>query len=157
MQERGRHGAIHSPGHPDYNPAAAHRPALSFHCGPTYGAHGELLDSESLANRAVDILSDRQAEDIVLVDISRTATFTDYFVIATALSPLQFNALAEHLEKELKPEGHDIRHKEGSPQSGWMLLDFGDIVVHVFSPEQRAFYRLEELWGRTAPVVRFTG
>jgi ribosome-associated protein len=120
-------------------------------------AHGELLDSESLANRAVDILSDRQAEDIVLVDISRTATFTDYFVIATALSPLQFNALAEHLEKELKPEGHDIRHKEGSPQSGWMLLDFGDIVVHVFSPEQRAFYRLEELWGRTAPVVRFTG
>ncbi|HET7738175.1 MAG TPA: ribosome silencing factor [Tepidiformaceae bacterium] len=120
-------------------------------------APGELLDSETLANRAVDILSDRQAEDIVLVDISRTATFTDYFVIATALSPLQFNALAEHLEKELKPEGHDIRHKEGSPQSGWMLLDFGDIVVHVFSPEQRAFYRLEELWGRTAPVIRFTG
>ena len=118
---------------------------------------GELLDPESLANRAVDILSDRQAEDIVLVDISRTATFADYFVIATAISPLQFSALADHLEKDLKAEGHDLRHKEGSAQSGWLLLDFADIIVHVFSPEQRAFYRLEELWGRTAPVVRFTG
>ncbi len=82
-------------------------------------------------------------------------TFTDYFVIATAQSPLQFNALAEHLEKELKPEGHDIRHREGSSQNGWMLLDFGDIIVHIFSPDQRAYYRLEELWGRTTPVVRF--
>jgi len=114
------------------------------------------LDSETLAHRAVDILSDHQALDIALLDISRTASFTDYFVIATAQSPLQFNALAEYLEKELKPEGNDLRHKEGSPASGWMLLDFGEIIVHVFSPPQRAFYRLEELWGKTSPVVRFS-
>lgn len=113
------------------------------------------LDSETLAHRAVDILSDHQALDIALLDISRTASFTDYFVIATAQSPLQFNALADYLEKELKPEGNDLRHKEGTPASGWMLLDFGGVIVHVFSPDQRKYYRLEELWGRTSPVVHF--
>ena len=109
-----------------------------------------------MAQKAVDILSEHKALDIALIDISRTATFTDYFVIATAQSPLQFSALADYLEKDLKPEGHDLRHREGSPESGWMLLDFGDIIVHVFSPPQRAFYRLDELWGKTSPVVRFT-
>lgn len=85
------------------------------------------------------------------------ASFTDYFVIATAQSPLQFSALAEYLEKNLKPEGHDLRHAEGTAASGWVLLDFGDLIVHLFTPEQRAFYRLEELWGKNNPVVRFTG
>ena len=120
------------------------------------GRGAQFLDSEELAQKAVDILSEHKALDIALIDISRTATFTDYFVIATAQSPLQFNALAEYLEKELKPQGHDLRHKEGSPNSGWMLLDFGGIIVHVFSPPQRGFYRLEELWGKTSPVVRFS-
>lgn len=91
------------------------------------------------------------------MDISRTSTFTDYFVIATAQSPLQFTALQEILEKELKTEGVTLRHREGSADSGWMLLDFGAIIVHIFSPEQRDYYRLEDLWGRTSPVVRFTG
>lgn len=113
------------------------------------------LDSEALAHRAVDILSERKALDIALIDISRTATFTDYFVIATAQSPLQFNALAEYLEKDFAPEGVKLRHREGSPDSGWVLLDFGGIIVHLFSPDQRAFYRLEELWGKTSPVVHF--
>ena len=121
-----------------------------------YGAGALFLDSEQLAHRAVDVLSDRKALDIALLDISRTATFTDYFVIATAQSPLQFNALAEYLEQDLKPEGHDLRHKEGSPDSGWMLLDFGDLIVHIFSPDQRQYYRLEDLWARTSPVVRFS-
>jgi ribosome-associated protein len=98
----------------------------------------------------VDILSEHSALDLALVDISKTATFTDYFVIATAQSPLQFNALTEYLEKELAPEAVRLRHREGSP-------DFGDIIVHLFSPEKRAYYRLEDLWGRTSQVVRFTG
>ena len=130
------------------------RRAPSFASRAT-GAGAQFLDSESLAHRAVDILSDHKALDLALLDISRTATFTDYFVIATAQSPLQFSALADYLEKELKPEGHDLRHREGSPDSGWLLLDFGDIIVHIFSPDQRQYYRLEDLWGRTSPVVRF--
>ena len=118
---------------------------------------GSKLDSEALAHRAIDVLSDRQALDIVLLDISRTSSFTDYFVIVTAQSPLHFNALADHLERELAKEGHDLRHKEGSSESGWLLLDFVDLIVHVFTPDKREYYRLEELWGRTTPVVRFTG
>lgn len=121
------------------------------------GAGRRSLNSEALAQRAVDILSDRQALDIALLDISKTATFTDYFVIATAQSPLQFKALEDELDKQLKAEGVDLRHREGSSDSGWMLLDFGDLIIHIFSPERREYYRLEDLWGRTTPVVRFTG
>lgn len=117
----------------------------------------ETLDSEALAHRAIDVLSDRQALDIALLDISRTSSFTDYFVIVTAQSPLHFSALADHLERELALEGHHLRHKEGTPHSGWLLLDFVDLIVHVFTPDKRDYYRLEELWGRTTPIVRFTG
>jgi len=115
------------------------------------------LAPEDLANRAVDVLSERQAQEIALIDVSKQASFTDFFVIATTTSPLQFNALAEYLEKELEPLGTRLRHREGRPEGGWVLLDFGDVIVHLFAPEQRAYYRLEELWGRTSPVVRFTG
>ena len=114
-----------------------------------------VLESEPLAQRAVDVLSDHKALDIALVDISKNASFTDFFVIATAQSPLQFSALQEYLEKDFLPEGVKLRHREGSGDNGWMLLDFGDVIVHIFSPDQRAYYRLEELWGRTSPVVRF--
>lgn len=114
------------------------------------------LDSEALAHRAIDILSDRQAGDIALLDISRVVTFADYFVIATATSPLQFRAIIEQLQRELKLEGAEMRGVEGTPESGWVLLDFGDVIVHLFSPQQRAYYRLEELWSRSAPIVRFT-
>lgn len=123
---------------------------------PVHGNGARFLDSESLANLAVDVLSEHQALDIALIDISKTSSFTDYFVIATAQSPLQFSALADYLEKALKPEGHDLRHREGTAESGWMLLDFGDVIVHVFAPDQRTFYRLEDLWARTSPIVRFT-
>lgn len=115
------------------------------------------LDSEALANKAVDILSDRLALDIAMIDISKVSSFTDYFVIATAQSPLQFSALQDYLEKGLKEEGVDMRHREGTAEGGWVLLDFADLIVHVFTEEKRAFYRLEELWGKTSPVVRFTG
>ncbi len=114
-----------------------------------------VLNSESLAQRAVDVLSEHKALDVALIDISKTASFTDYFVIATAQSPLQFSGLQDYLEKEFAPDGVELRLREGSGDNGWMLLDFGDLIVHIFSPDQRAYYRLEELWGRTSPVVRF--
>ena len=119
------------------------------------GKGARVLESESLAQRAVDVLSEHKALDIALIDIAKTASFTDFFVIATAQSPLQFSALQDYLEKDLQPEGVSLRHREGSGDNGWMLLDFGDLIVHIFSPDQRAYYRLEELWGRTSPVVRF--
>lgn len=78
-------------------------------------------------------------------------------MLATAHSPLQFSAIVERLGHELKEAGVPPRHQEGRKESGWVLIDFGDVIVHVFSPEKREYYRLEELWGRTTPVVRFTG
>jgi ribosome-associated protein len=157
MQQRGGDRAIDPAGHANHHPGTLGAYAILLGRPVTAGSGARSLDSEALAHRAVDILSERQALDIALLDISRSATFTDYFVIATAQSPLQFSALAEHLEKGLREVGSDMRHQEGSANSGWLLLDFGDVIVHIFSPDQRAYYRLEELWGRTSPVVRFTG
>jgi len=156
VQERRRDGAIDSAGHADDNAGAG--VCLCYHAVRLVDSRGKgarVLESESLAQRAVDVLSDHKALDLALVDISKTASFTDYFVIATAQSPLQFSALQDYLEKEFLPEGVKLRHREGSGDNGWMLLDFGDVIVHIFSPDQRAYYRLEELWGRTSPVVRF--
>lgn len=119
------------------------------------GRRREPLDSAEIAQNLVDILSDRQAEDIVQIDISKVSTFADYFVIATANNVRQMNALIDTLEREMRQHGVEMGPQEGQPDSGWVLLDFEAVIVHLFSPEQRAFYNLEALWSRSAPLVRF--
>lgn len=99
------------------------------------------------------MLSDRQAEDIVLMDISKVSTFTDYFVVATATNPRQMNALIDSLDRELRDEGIKARRVEGTADSGWVLLDFGDALVHLFAPEERGYYNLEGLWAKGVSVV----
>ena len=113
------------------------------------------LESPEIAERLIDILSDRQAEDLAQIDIRRTAAFTDFFVIATAGSVRQMNALIDTLEKEMRALDVRMESQEGDPDSGWVLLDFGAAIVHIFSREQRAYYDLEGLWSRSAPLVRF--
>ena len=113
-------------------------------------------EPSDLAQRVVDELSDRQVADIALVDVSKVSGFADFFVIGTAGSERQMQAVMDALDRDLGMDGVRLRAREGTPDSGWVLLDFGDVVVHLFSPEQRAFYRLDDLWGRHAPVVRFT-
>jgi len=113
-------------------------------------------ESSEMARRIVDLLSDRQAEDIVLLDIHEIAYFTDYFVIATALNQRHAAALIDAFDKELANEGIKSLHREGEATSGWVLVDFGGVIVHVFTPEDREFYNLEGLWGVTGvPAVRF--
>jgi ribosome-associated protein len=113
------------------------------------------LDSTLLADRLLDLLSDRQAEELARIDIRRAASFADYFVIASVGSVRQMNALIETLEKEMRAAGVPLEAQEGLPDSGWVLLDFGSVIVHLFSHEQRAYYDLEGLWSRSAPLVRF--
>ena len=113
------------------------------------------LEPEVLADLIAGYALDKKAVDVAILDLRGVAGYTDFFVIASAQSPLQFSALQDYLEKEFLPDGVELRHREGSGDNGWMLLDFGDLIVHVFSPDQRSYYRLEELWGRTSPVVRF--
>ena len=109
-----------------------------------------------LAHAIVDILSDRQAEDVVLLEIGRIASFTDFFVIATAQNSRHMRALMETLDRDLAARGVHSSHIEGESDSGWVLLDFGDVVVHLFTGEDRAYYNLEGLWGRAGvAAVRF--
>ena len=115
----------------------------------------ELPDPTELAQEIVDLLSDKQAEEIVLLDISQVSSFTDIFVIATGTSGRHLSALVQTLDEDLDRRYPRPRHVEGDAGSGWVLLDFGDVIVHLFAPEERAFYNLEGLWSRSVPVVRF--
>ena len=106
------------------------------------------------ARRAVDVASDKQASDILLLDVRDVASFTDYMVIMSALTPRQTNALAEDLTAAAKASGLSLHHREGTADSGWLLLDFADVIVHIFDAEQRDYYRLEQLWKAARTVVR---
>lgn len=114
------------------------------------------LEPAEIARRIVDVLSDRQAEDIVQLDIGALASFADFFVIATAQNARHMNALIDAFEKELANEGVKTLHREGDSSSGWVLVDLGAVIVHLFTPEDREYYDLEGLWTRAGvPSVRF--
>ena len=112
------------------------------------------VEPSEIARQIIDALADRQAEDVVLLDIHAIASFADYFVIASATNPRHMRALVETLDKDLRDDGVSATHHEGELDSGWVLLDFGDVIVHLFSPEQREYYGLEELWQAAKQVVR---
>jgi ribosome-associated protein len=112
-----------------------------------------LSEPVDVGRKIVDLLADRQAEDVLLLDIRNVASFADYFVIATATNSRHMRALAEMLYKELPPKTGGKRH-EGDTDSGWILVDYGDVIVHLFSPELRKHYALEELWSEATQVVR---
>ena len=108
-----------------------------------------------LSHTIVDILYDKLADNIVLLDISKAGSpFADYFIVATATSERQSQALVDALLDDLRPKKIRPLHVEGERDSGWQLIDFGAVIVHLFSPEKRSFYRLEELWHEAQVVVR---
>jgi ribosome-associated protein len=113
-----------------------------------------ISESLKIAQRAVEIASDKQASDIILLDIQSIASFADYFVLLSADNMRLINSLVEDIALQLKLEGVNIMHKEGTVESGWVLLDYGDVLIHVFSPEERDYYRLEELWKEATPLVQ---
>ena len=102
----------------------------------------------------MDAVSDKQAEDVLLLDIRNVASFADYFVIASGTANRQIQAIIEAVEQAAKADGMTPIGREGKPDSGWVLLDYGDVIVHIFAPEEREFYDLEGLWHTATPVVR---
>lgn len=114
---------------------------------------GVLLDSAQLARVAVDTAADKKASDVILLDIREVTTIADYFVICTGNNPRQIDAIADAIEEELDKQGARLLHHEGLAEGGWILLDFGDIIVHVFGAKEREYYRLERLWSEATPVV----
>jgi ribosome-associated protein len=99
-------------------------------------------------------LEEKKGEDIILIDIHDISDFTDYFVITTGTSDRMLAALADAVRDEMRSR-YDLRGRlEGEPQDGWLLNDFGEIIVHIFSPDRRAYYRLEELWSTGKVLLR---
>jgi len=89
-----------------------------------------------------------------MLDTRKICSFADYFVVCNADSDRQIQAIREAIRKALKQDGIPIYHTEGTADSGWVLLDVGGVIVHIFSPQQREYYKLDELWSEAAPVVR---
>ena len=112
-----------------------------------------MIDVKACALAAARAASEKKAADIMVIDVAGVLVVTDYFVLATGNTPIQVRAIADEVEERLREEcGLKPIGREGVSEGKWVLLDFGDLVVHVFQPEERDFYRLEKLWG-DAPRV----
>ena len=111
-------------------------------------------DINRMAHLAIDAASEKQATNVVLIDVRGVSMFTDYMVVLTAGSTRQLRALADDMAEAVETAGLKLHHREGTAESGWVLLDFGDIVAHVFSEEKRDFYRMEQVWRAGKELVR---
>ena len=101
-----------------------------------------------------DTINDKFGKDIVVLNIGKISTFADYFIIATGGSAIQLKAMTDEVNKKMSEYGIRLGHSEGYQHAKWILLDFGDIIVHLFNKEEREFYNLERIWA-DAEVVEF--
>ena len=97
-------------------------------------------------------LDDDKAEDIVSIDLAGKTPIADYMVVASGRSARHVSALADHVMRRLKEKGFGLAQAEGMTQGDWVLIDAGDVVIHVFRPEVRQFYRLEKMWSADIPA-----
>jgi ribosome-associated protein len=113
------------------------------------------LESNDLARLIVDLIADKKGEDIVLMDLQQVTMIADYFVIGNASSDRLINAIVDHLRDEVKLQTERVPLRvEGRGDCGWVLMDYGDVMVHLFSPELRSYYDLEELWADANILVK---
>ncbi len=102
--------------------------------------------SRKMAKIAYEALDERKGEDIKIIDISEISVLADYFIIANGTNDSQVRALVENVEEKLSKAGYEPKQREGYGLGSWVLLDFGNIIVHVFDKENRLFYDLERIW-----------
>ena len=112
------------------------------------------LEPVEYARAVVDTASELQAYDVVLLDVRQACDFTDYFVILSVQSPRQTRNLIQEIEGVMRSQGVRLHHIEGTQESGWILMDFGDLIVHILAPEERDFYDLERVWPQAVELVR---
>ena len=103
-------------------------------------------NTKKMTKIAVAALEDKKGEDISVIDISGVSVMADYFIIANGSNELQVGALVESVEEALERAGYEKKQREGTHKAGWILLDFTDIIVHIFDRENRLFYDLERIW-----------
>ena len=102
--------------------------------------------SKLMARLAYQALDDKKGEDIQVIDISQVSVLADYFIIANGNSESQVRALVDNVEEELSKAGYEMKQRDGDGSGNWVLMDFGEIIVHVFDKENRLFYDLERIW-----------
>ncbi len=117
-------------------------------------ADGKVPRLPGAVRTAVGAIEDRKGRRVAALDLRGLNDATDYFVVASGTSDAHVRGLADGVIQAMTRAGYDVHHVEGLPSGRWVLLDFVDVVVHLFHPETRAFYRLEQLW-QDAPVVHF--
>ena len=105
-----------------------------------------MQQSKEMVKLAYKALDEKKAEDIKVIDISEISVLADYFIIANGTNESQVRALVENVEEMLSKEGFEPKQREGYGLGNWVLLDFGNIIVHVFDKENRLFYDLERIW-----------
>lgn len=104
------------------------------------------MNSKEIAKLAITALEDKKAEDIKVIDISEVSVIADYFIIANGTNRSQIQALSDNVEEMLGKAGVHLRQIEGYDNANWVLLDFQDVIIHVFDKENRLFYDLERIW-----------
>lgn len=117
----------------------------------------EMERTKALAAIAIKAMEEKKGEDIRIIDISQVSVLADYFLIANGKNRNQIQALSDAVEEALGREGCFPKHIEGYENANWVLLDFGDMIVHIFDKENRLFYDLERIWrdGKQVPVEDF--
>jgi len=113
------------------------------------------IETVDLARYIVDLIADKKGEDIVLLDVRRQTIIADYFIICSGTSERQLKAISEGITEAVKQNHQVPAHRvEGKAEGGWVLIDYGDIIVHIFAPSVRAYYNLEELWHEAAVLLK---
>ena len=113
--------------------------------------------SKEMARLAYDALADKKAQDIKIINIEGVSVIADYFIIASGTNHNQVQAMADSVREALGRAGHEPRQVEGYGSANWILMDYNDIIVHIFSDESRTFYDLERIWrdGKEVSVGEF--
>jgi len=109
--------------------------------------------SRELALRVADVLAETPAANTVVLDIRELSSFADFFVICSGENERQLRAITEKLQEELREDGVRPQRLEGAPNSGWIVLDYNDVIVHVFDQELRDFYKMERLWAEAPRLL----
>jgi ribosome-associated protein len=115
-----------------------------------------LASAEHKARRAARAALDKKAIDLTVLDVQGVSSVTDYFLVCSGRSAPHVKTIADAIRDELKADGVRPLHTEGQPESGWVLLDYGDVLMHVFLEDTRTYYALERLWG-DAPSIPVDG
>lgn len=120
---------------------------------------GYMTDNQSgktMVKEIVSVLEEKKGEEITILDIRQVSVIADYFIIVSAENPRQLDSLSDAVQDKMEKLGFRLRRVEGVPESGWLLLDYNDVIVHVFHKEQRQYYDLERIWSDGKRILDVT-